>query len=642
MFCSPQTSNQVKTAAMFHRLDADLLMQSRLSASDIGEAPPSTRLRTPTSLSGTGGGGLFEDPRAQCGALAQQGFAMLDLWRVNLDQCPECGRVHGHGAGGALRPDRHIFVYVEAAAEELMCPLCGEALQNPQLAPCGHHHCLPCVRYLLTRSAGRAACPLDGQALTRFATRPPQPELVAKLDQLRIECPVCGETIRKADLELHLQDPVHMVEDPNAYGRILRPFYMSCPLSNFTIGEFNGSSALIRLYKDLGEKVLRKFVWTSNEFIVLPDPKMGFQPSTTEDAEDISNEGGYFNAWWVHPAFRSNCWWNQDSKSESDSSGILEGYDCSTEPWAASSFCHTWSQIQKPNDPAYLCTLRDLRGEHVPSLLAFRQGVRDFIRESFGATDVDIFCHYPSSARYSTLHFHIIFGHRFRAYAQKLERPHQLSRQFDLNQVIENLQKDGMYYAQREFRYYLGDKADLMDPMSAYYGASPHRHVAGYTFTWDVGAIPRANRQPGASSKRADDQDTLLRLPPSASPGRSSPSGRDELLSQEVRDLRQRMEDMREAIRSIQAALASQAAAALSKSPSAPPSPDPPVSARLKNDVHLSSSAASSPLPLKADPWGSCRSWGWGWVLALTALPWAVIGTSAAAATAARIMYNKR
>ena len=51
-----------------------------------------------------------------------------------------------------------------------------------------------------------------------------------------------------------------------------------------------------------------RFVYTSEHFLVLPDPKMGYQPHTAEDAAEIRESGGYFIAWWVHPLFHREAW----------------------------------------------------------------------------------------------------------------------------------------------------------------------------------------------------------------------------------------------------------------------------------------------------------------------------------------------
>jgi len=457
---------------------------------------------------------LFEDPRAGRTDAKRKSFAMLDLWRVYLDQCPECGHVH-KGAGPSSRPERHIYEYiVGTVCEDLICVLCGEVFQSPVFAPCGHHFCSICVRALLSRAAGKAACPLDGQLITRFAVRSAEQRMLERLDNLLVRCPVCREEIRKVDLELHLQDPVNMVEEPLAYERILRPFYMSCPLSNFTVGEFNGSAALIRFYRRLGEQTLRRFVLTTRTFIILPDPKMGFQPHTDEDFDLVRRQGGYFNAWWVHPRFRSEVWWrgadeegdsclvtaNSETSPSSSSSKadapelLLGGQDCSSEPWSASSFVHTWSAVRKPSRPRYLCCLRDLRGEDVPMLEEFQCAVVGFLQETYNVAekDVRIFAHYPSSARYSTLHFHIVFGgrgSRYEKFAKKLERPHQLSRQFCLPLIIERLKHDPLHFERCTLNYYLGDKADLMDPISAFFGRSPHRYLQNFTFHWDPGIV---------------------------------------------------------------------------------------------------------------------------------------------------------
>jgi len=473
----------------------------------------------------------FDDPRTD----DSHRLAPFDLWRVHLEQCPECGRVHGAsagcgaaGSGAAGRPERHIYEYTCGISEDLMCPLCGEPFQSPAQAPCGHHYCAQCLRTLLNRTAGRVACPLDGQVITRFAMRPADSAVLDRVENLRVRCPVCREEVRKAHLQHHLQDPVNMVEAPLAYETILKPFYLSCPLSNFTVGEFNGSSALIRLYRRLGPSTLKRFVLTTEDFIVLPDPKMGAQPHTEDDVEILRTQGGYFNAWWVHPSFRREVWWLRESadaaggteaptspsgngklhpaeaafracreamRKRDEAAALLGGCDCSAEPWHESSFVHTWSKVQKPTSPRYLCCLRDLRGEDLPALEAFRRDVLRFLGENYGVDEgkVWIYCHYPSSARYSTLHFHIIFAgteaSRFEKFARKVERPHQLSRQFPLSRIIEDLRSNPSHFETCTLNYYLGDKADLMDPISAFFGCSPHRYLKDFTFHWDPGAV---------------------------------------------------------------------------------------------------------------------------------------------------------
>ncbi|CAE7861237.1 LNX2, partial [Symbiodinium microadriaticum] len=412
----------------------------------------------------------ISDPRGE-----REGIAALDLWRVHLEQCPDCGHVHGsQGAGkfATVRPERHIYEYTQAVPDDLNCTLCGDVFQNPSQIPCGHHFCSSCIRALLARGTGRANCPLDGQIVTRFAALPSDEQLLRRLGQLRVRCPVCREEICVEDLQLHLQDPVSMVESAEAYQSILQPFYMSCPLSNFTVGEFNGTSALIRLYRKLGPDLLKRFVLATESFIVLPDPKMGFQPQSEDDANLLRREGGYFNAWWVHPTFRREVWWHAEEAAEVDVSSarspvdsaslvfreavrkrdagrsLLGSSDCSSEPWHQSSFVHTWSKVRKPTQPRYLCCARDLRGEDLPMLEQFYKDVLNFLQVQYSVpeTRIWIFAHYPASARYSTLHFHIIFdgseAGRFSKYAKKLERPHQLSRQFSLEKLIELIRAD--------------------------------------------------------------------------------------------------------------------------------------------------------------------------------------------------------
>ena len=148
----------------------------------------------------------------------------------------------------------------------------------------------------------------------------------------------------------------------------------------------------------------------------------------------------------------------------------MQTMDCSDEPFTPSSFAHTWSKVKKPR--GYISTLRDLRGRHLPMLRKIRRDIYDFLKRSMNidyqnpAEMVSIHCHYPSSARFSTLHFHVIFGQKFQEHAQKKHRPHQLSRQFSLDDIIEKLEHDGKHFKKATLRYFLGDKADLMDPVS--------------------------------------------------------------------------------------------------------------------------------------------------------------------------------
>ena len=134
----------------------------------------------------------------------------------------------------------------------------------------------------------------------------------------------------------------------------------------------------------------------------------------------------------------------------------MKTLDCSDEPFTPSSFAHTWSQVKKPR--GYINTLRDLRGRHVPMLKKIRKDIYTFLQNSLNidykdpAQMVSIHCHYPSSARFSTLHFHVIFGKKFQDHAQKKHRPHQLSRQFMLNDIIAKLEEDGKYFKNATLR----------------------------------------------------------------------------------------------------------------------------------------------------------------------------------------------
>ncbi|CAK0842928.1 unnamed protein product [Prorocentrum cordatum] len=523
----------------------------------------------------------------------------LDLWRVYLDQCPECGCVHGGGvAGTGTRPERHIYEYTRGVPDDLLCPLCGEVFQAPVKIPCGHHYCNICVRMLLTRTSGKVACPLDGQAITRFALQPAGPQVLEGVGSLWIRCPVCKEEVRKSQLDLHLQDPVCMVETPAAYGAILRPFYLSCPLSTFTVGELNGSSSLIRFYRRLGPDALKRFVLTMDSFIVLPDPKMGFQPHTEDDAQAFRRNGGYFVAWWIHPSFRPEVWWRtgedgdgdgdtagspappspaSGAGSTGDGAGFLRGHDCSAEPWHESSFAHTWSAVRKPESPRYICCLRDLRGEDLPMLEGFRKEVLRFLKDNFLADEsrVSIFCHYPASARYSTLHFHIIWEgeqrFQFEKYARKLERPHQLSRQFSLGEIIRLLRADPMHFETCTLSYFLGDKADLMDPISAFFGCSPHKYLRDFTFHWDPCAVAshQAVQATGAASLR-DGPDprggtglgaaaTLEGGVVAAGSGGAMLPGAEERLSLQLGELARALEGVRKTVEALAAASEEQA-----------------------------------------------------------------------------------
>jgi hypothetical protein len=156
-----------------------------------------------------------------------------------------------------------------------------------------------------------------------------------------------------------------------------------------------------------------------------------------------------------------------------------------------------------PSEPKYICCLRDLTGEDLPWLQKFRADVLRFIQDIYGypSDQVHIFAHYPSSARYSTLHFHNIFGARFQKFAQKLERPHQLSRQFSLEGIIKSLQEDPAHFQTCALEYFLGDKADLMDPISAFFECSPHRYLHDFTFEWDPSALQQKSSVPVQSTK---------------------------------------------------------------------------------------------------------------------------------------------
>ena len=76
----------------------------------------------------------------------------------------------------------------------------------------------------------------------------------------------------------------------------------------------------------------------------------------------------------------------------------------------------------------YRLSLRDLGSEHLPALIQLREEAKRFFAESFNADPdkLHVFCHYPSSARFSTLHFHFVYG-ALAHFAHKRDRPHQVS-----------------------------------------------------------------------------------------------------------------------------------------------------------------------------------------------------------------------
>jgi len=180
-------------------------------------------------------------------------------------------------------------------------------------------------------------------------------------------------------------------------------------------------------------------------------------------------------------------------------------------------------------------------------LEAFRTEVYEFLQRGFGAAreTVWIYCHYPSSARYSTLHFHIIFGSRFEKHARKLERPHQLSRQFSLDRILENLKTNPRFYAEAELSYFLGDKADLMDPLSMFWSCSPHRHIDGFTFKWDEHAIladKRLNSKVSTAGDGIDVETPSMRVGRSCStPDRSG----DRIQDMRCAELRRSIDELR-------------------------------------------------------------------------------------------------
>lgn len=95
--------------------------------------------------------------------------------------------------------------FAEAVDPAFTCGLCGQVLDEPVCAPCGHVYCASC---LLPWAAQRRRCPLQCQPLAPGELRPVLP-LRSLIQQLRVQCDYrargCGHTVRLRELAAHVE-----------------------------------------------------------------------------------------------------------------------------------------------------------------------------------------------------------------------------------------------------------------------------------------------------------------------------------------------------------------------------------------------------------------------------------------------------
>jgi m7GpppX diphosphatase len=98
-------------------------------------------------------------------------------------------------------------------------------------------------------------------------------------------------------------------------------------------------------------------------------------------------------------------------------------------------------------------SLRDLRGEHLPMLRAMLRKGREIAAETYGVPTESLRCfvHYPPQF----YHFHAHFTHVAVDFGVSTERAHLL------DDVIENLERDGEHYAKCGLTMRVGERDEL-------------------------------------------------------------------------------------------------------------------------------------------------------------------------------------
>ncbi|XP_074596013.1 uncharacterized protein LOC141851114 [Brevipalpus obovatus] len=99
-----------------------------------------------------------------------------------------------------------LKLFVSSVDEDLKCPVCRMALENPVSCPNQHLYCDPCIRAWLKRSR---TCPLDRVYLNEGQLKPAPRIIVNILKNLEIKCPNhengCRWTIQLDDIAHHLE-----------------------------------------------------------------------------------------------------------------------------------------------------------------------------------------------------------------------------------------------------------------------------------------------------------------------------------------------------------------------------------------------------------------------------------------------------
>jgi len=313
----------------------------------------------------------------------------------------------------------------------------------------------------------------------------------AEEPDLLVRCPISGcreEVIPLKDLKRHLTYMMEVEEPEGSYERMIKPMFASVPLPQFLIEIFEGHDLGTLTCLQYGRKMCEKWLPTFGDFVFRIDPKMGMKPvEVVEGDKERKRRDYHFVAWWIHPDFQEDAWWNAedpydtlvDSQSDEEIEREIESLSKIWQP----NFDGRWSQKEKPKGK-YLHTLLDLRGEDLPSLRRLREEGLAYMQREFNIdpNDVKIYMHYPTRLGFSTLHIHFVSGDD----VYTTDSPHMISRTHYLDDVIRNLESDPDYYVKKTFRYHL----DVLNLHIFRTGELlimlPHKHTSPTTCEWMV------------------------------------------------------------------------------------------------------------------------------------------------------------
>lgn len=135
----------------------------------------------------------------------------------------------GDGVCGSCGASHHItspheYNYSEVLDQNLICEICAEPLVDPVDLPCCHTFCKLCIDTCMV--TGNRFCPLDRIPLQKFQITKTSLKLRNIVNQLKVTCNFCPETMVRENLTKHisvfcLSAPVHCLFYTNGCSVVL-------------------------------------------------------------------------------------------------------------------------------------------------------------------------------------------------------------------------------------------------------------------------------------------------------------------------------------------------------------------------------------------------------------------------------------